>query len=464
MSLNHYYGIIKYAFFNFPLIALVFTLPFLLLQYKKYGSVPLLRSGVVYSFVLYCMTVYFLVVLPLPSIESVASLTSPYYSLKPYSGLLSQLRWMDFSQPSAWWQFIKSGPVRESFYNVCMLIPLGVYLRYYFKRRWWHTLILGFCASLFLELTQLTGLYGLYPRPYRLFDVTDLMNNTIGTMIGFFITPIFCFFLPSRDTLDARAYENGQKVPAFRRLFAFGLDWLLVGSAVFFFDLALMKINQLTSMKRIVAGTLFFAYLGAFVYFVLLQWICGGRTIGKSAVRLRIVSVNGEKPRFWQLLLHYALVYFLFLPSPVYALYFLSEMIVSVDAVPTYTGLAGAIVFGGIFLVLCVEILMKFLGSKNEFMFGRLSRTRLISTIVPPVLEKEPNVPDSVSSALPQDVDAFPEENPILEPNETEFFPQDIENPPISKDDAQPNYEQTYSITAETPCPPQEDNLDSEFY
>ena len=30
------------------------------------------------------------------------------------------------------------------------------------------------------ELTQLSGLYFIYPRSYRLADVNDLINNTVG--------------------------------------------------------------------------------------------------------------------------------------------------------------------------------------------------------------------------------------------------------------------------------------------
>ena len=65
-------------------------------------------------------------------------------------------------------------------FNVIMTVPFGIYLRYYFKCRFLKTLILSFCLSLFFELTQLSGLYFIYPRSYRLFDVDDLLANTLG--------------------------------------------------------------------------------------------------------------------------------------------------------------------------------------------------------------------------------------------------------------------------------------------
>jgi glycopeptide antibiotics resistance protein len=43
----------------------------------------------------------------------------------------------------------------------------------------------GFGLSLTVELTQLTGLWGLYPCPYRQFDIDDLILNTAGVALGF---------------------------------------------------------------------------------------------------------------------------------------------------------------------------------------------------------------------------------------------------------------------------------------
>ena len=60
---------IKTAIILFPLVALVFTIPYIIYQYHKYGSINSYRSLVVYSFLLYLMVAYFLVILPLPSIE-----------------------------------------------------------------------------------------------------------------------------------------------------------------------------------------------------------------------------------------------------------------------------------------------------------------------------------------------------------------------------------------------------------
>ena len=51
----------------FPFLAALATLPYLVYQYRKFGSVPWLRTLVVYSFAFYLLCAYFLVLLPLPA-------------------------------------------------------------------------------------------------------------------------------------------------------------------------------------------------------------------------------------------------------------------------------------------------------------------------------------------------------------------------------------------------------------
>jgi glycopeptide antibiotics resistance protein len=46
------------------------------------------------------------------------------------------------------------------------------------------SVLLAFGLSLAAELSQLTGLWGLYPCSYRKFDVDDLLLNTSGGALG----------------------------------------------------------------------------------------------------------------------------------------------------------------------------------------------------------------------------------------------------------------------------------------
>ena len=74
---------IKTAIFAFPILAFIVSLPIFLYQYYKHGTFLRWYAIVIYSFILYVLVAYFLVILPLPDRESVAKLTTPRYNLHP---------------------------------------------------------------------------------------------------------------------------------------------------------------------------------------------------------------------------------------------------------------------------------------------------------------------------------------------------------------------------------------------
>ncbi|MDW6062039.1 VanZ family protein [Streptomyces sp. FXJ1.4098] len=101
-------------------------------------------------------------------------------------------------------------------------------MRYHFRQGLRATAALGFGASLFFELTQWSGVWGLYACPYRLFDVDDLIVNTSGAMLGWVLAGPVARRLPTLETLDGRALAR-HPVPFGRRLTALVVD--LVGYA-----------------------------------------------------------------------------------------------------------------------------------------------------------------------------------------------------------------------------------------
>ena len=66
-----YLNSIKAAMLFFPVLALLITLPYMIINYRKYGSVNKLRTLILYSFILYLLTIYLLVILPLPDKDSI---------------------------------------------------------------------------------------------------------------------------------------------------------------------------------------------------------------------------------------------------------------------------------------------------------------------------------------------------------------------------------------------------------
>ena len=64
--------------------------------------------------------------------------------------------------------------------NILLFVPLGVIVAAFFKRMraWWKVVLIGFGASLFIEVTQLVLRCGL-------FELDDLFNNTLGCFLGY---------------------------------------------------------------------------------------------------------------------------------------------------------------------------------------------------------------------------------------------------------------------------------------
>lgn len=308
------------ALLLFPFLAAMITLPYIIMQYRKYGSILPIRVLIVYSFIFYLLCAYFLVVLPLPPIEEVASYTKPIMQLIPFASLKeftmnSSLIWND---PATYLTALNEPSLYLIVFNILLTVPFGVYLRYYFQCSWKKTLLLTFLLTLSFECLQLSALFGYYPRPYRLFDVDDLITNTLGGMLGYAITPVFAHFLVSRSRMDEKAYDRGRSVSPLRRVLAFFFDNLIVllttaiiTALILFLHDEFLLINPATHICLIYLAVVF-------VYLFILPILMHGKTLGKAAVKIKLVTMDGHTPHWYQYLLHFMILYGLILPAPFY--------------------------------------------------------------------------------------------------------------------------------------------------
>lgn len=293
--MDSYFIPIKYAFISFPFIALLFLVPFAIYQYRKHGYINKFRVFILYSFLLFLITSYYLVILPLPDTRDILSLQKPgtrHTQLSPFNFIFDILKEtkVDFKNPLTYINILKERAFLQAAFNGILLLPMGVYLRYYFKKNLKQTLLLTFLFSLFFELTQLTGLYGIYNAPYRIFDIDDLMLNTFGGYIGYLIAPLFTFFLPDTSKLDEDVNLKEYRVSYFRRIIAFSVDWFIV-------TMFITKNNILSEAMWI------------FIYFILIPYLTNGKTLGKWLLRIRIKGVS-EKLTFKEVLTRYAILYY----------------------------------------------------------------------------------------------------------------------------------------------------------
>ena len=78
--------------------------------------------------------------------------------------------------------------------NVIGFIPLGIFVPILFKktRRVWKQLLMGFMVSLAVETIQLVFDVGV-------FDVDDLILNTVGTIVGYALFRLIVYMIGKRE-------------------------------------------------------------------------------------------------------------------------------------------------------------------------------------------------------------------------------------------------------------------------
>ncbi len=312
-----YLGPAQSAVMVFPLLALALTVPYILYEYRRYGAIPLLRTVLIYFFILYLINAYFQVILPLPSREEVASSAVPAMQMKPgnFLRMIRRTADLDISGRRELLAFLKNPFVYQSILNAVLLFPLGVYLHYYYRRGFILSALIVFAVSLFFEFTQYSGLYGYYAHAYRTFDVDDIILNTAGGVAGWILSPVICFVLPARDAIDEAAYERGERIPFFRRFLAFAVDFSLICLVSWGISMILPD-----NVFGLVAGLIIsIALLTAYLTFMPL--LTNGYTVGKWLFRLQLVSERRGRrvePALSQYLIRALFVSVLIAHIPVY--------------------------------------------------------------------------------------------------------------------------------------------------
>ena len=287
----------------FPLIAALFTLPYAVYQYNRHGSVSKYRTLIIYSFILYMLIAFFMVSLPLPDRASTAGNTwRDHLNLIPFRQIW--LYWHDRTfSISAFQKYLVSMPFWQLLFNILLTVPFGVYMRYYFKLSLKRTVLYSFMLSLFYEISQLTALFGIYPGPYRLADIEDLICNTLGGAGGWFMASVFARALLGRDEIDEKCRASGQTVTGMRRSWAAIFDYVCV-SAVYFFLIGVIRV-----LKPDFTGYSIYGEVYCWSFFCIVSLvqvlITKGSTLGHAACRMILVSEDGKAASAWQLIKRY---------------------------------------------------------------------------------------------------------------------------------------------------------------
>lgn len=353
----------KTSFIVFPFIAFLITLPYILIEYHKYGSINKLRTFIIYSFILYMMTIYFLVILPLPNRSEVANLITPRVQLKLFNFIkdIKKYNPLIITNPSTYLKAIKHSSFYVNIFNIFMFIPFGMYLRYYFKKSKTQVIIYSFILSLFFELTQLTGLYFIYPRSYRLFDVDDLLLNTLGGIIGYFIMGIIKF-LPTRDEIDKTSLEEGKKVSGLRRI------------VLFFFDIFIYLIICLVTYS--VFPKSYIKYIIFIIYYGIIPTIAKGVTPASKFLKVKFECNN---LKFIRYLLKHIVTAIYYYKLPIYIIkivfYFQTKYIININ-INLFIDIFIIILLFIMYLVSFIHIL-----KRSNIFYDKISNVKFVSLI-----------------------------------------------------------------------------------
>ena len=368
--MDSYLRVVGQAVLFFPVASALIALPFLIHHYRKYGGMTFARIFLSYSCVLYALCAYFLVILPLPSREAVAQMTGPSVQLIPFSFFRDLGKETDFllNDPSTYLPALFSTFTLQFVFNIALLVPLGFYLRYYFRRSLGQAVLLSLGVSLFFELTQLSGLYGYYPRAYRLFDVDDLICNTLGGLLGYLLTGPLMRVLPDRDKIDQRSYQKGERVTFTRRGLSFFVDLIFVD--LLWVVLSVVLPNLPFSLPFALA---YWLYFGSF------QWACKGKSLGKRLTKICVVNQDGSRVLLWRCLLRYGILVAFFYAYGGVAMLF---RLLPLGSELVMLFLVALWFLGGLFLLLLETVLNRSSATGRDYLYGRLSGTRLMSTVL----------------------------------------------------------------------------------
>ncbi|MGL4337347.1 MAG: VanZ family protein [Turicibacter sp.] len=161
---------------------MVVTILFGCLYRRKYKEESPVKLFLITSFVFYLLNVIKVSLIPMPIDAKYIELLQQEVSCGLVEARRHNFELLDFMRWGNLFHFTTVG-------NFLMLAPLGIYLPILFKKQKWNLfkiLLVGLSVSFCIEIIQLT-----YSQVtgyiYRGFNVDDLLLNTLGAVMSYFI-------------------------------------------------------------------------------------------------------------------------------------------------------------------------------------------------------------------------------------------------------------------------------------
>lgn len=156
-------------------LAVGLLVPVVAVRYRRAGRLGPLDLLTLFGATAYGFALWTYTLLPLPS----GDYTCQGHQLEPFATVAA----IDLRGASAT-DLLTDPAISQVVLNVAFFVPLGVLVRQLSGRGVVVATLLGLAVSLLIETTQGTGVWGLFPCPFRLLDVDDLLLNTLGAALG----------------------------------------------------------------------------------------------------------------------------------------------------------------------------------------------------------------------------------------------------------------------------------------
>lgn len=257
----------------------VLFVPFVAISYRRRGGLTFGRLLLWAAALVYFWAIWTYTLLPLPDPDALRCVAPNLNLLTAVDDIRSAA-----ASPGS---MLTDPRFLQLAFNVLLFVPLGFFVRVLGGRGILVAFVVGFVVSLFVETTQLTGVWGLYPCAYRHFDVVDLATNTLGALLG----SVAGFVVPRRHR-GSRALDDADEprpVTRGRRLLAMLCDVVGATLVQLFVGVGVQLGLELIGRRDIVAEGTIGSLAGALAALVawLIVVLATGRTIGDLAVELR---------------------------------------------------------------------------------------------------------------------------------------------------------------------------------
>ena len=295
-----------------PILALLVILPQTIIRYTKQKRIDVRWERYIYTFVLYLICAYFMTMLPLPS--------DGYFDVIP--PLREQVQLIPFNC------FFETNVLRSPValavivFNLFLTVPLGFFLRFLFGFKIGKTMLAGTLVSLLCEITQITGLFFIYPAPYRLFDVDDLIINTLGAVVGYLIFPVLArVFFKAED--KNHQVTQGSEASFFQRGAATLIDIFIILAVSVILGLSIPPIRALLTEN----DTLFRipVFLGIFITVgALYSFAVSDRMLGYRLTGLTLLQKGGKRVSRTRVAMRSVVIYSIIVGIPLSVTFLLS--------------------------------------------------------------------------------------------------------------------------------------------